>query len=333
MRNRTTLQDIADALGITKVTVSRALKGQTGVGDELRERIEAKALEMGYARSALHDAGRVLNFAFITPKRFFLKTEHFYTDIYYILHRLCDRKKYRISLQIIDPAMEDELELPNNLADTSLSGLFIGGELSRKYLGKINELNLPAVVIDYYSSFPSFSHVTVDNFYLGYKAALYLIERGHLRLGFIGQRNISSNVTDRMLGIQKALAENGAELNTEWVIDNHDPRTGLYSMDFELPALLPSAFICHCDRAAYFLMEKLKMRGVSIPGDISILSFDDTETALETTPPLTSIKIDRGLFAEKGLELMERNLENAPDETERIYLDTELVERESVRTV
>ena len=333
MGNRTTLQDIADTLGITKVTVSRALKGQPGVGEVLRARIEKKAMELGYRRSALHDAKRLLSFAFISPKRFFLRTEHFYTDIYYVLHRLCDKKKYRISLQIIDPLMEDQLELPNSLADASLSGLFIGGELSRDYLKKIHLLNLPTVVIDYYSALPGFSHITVDNFYLGYKAALFLIQRGHSRIGFIGQKNISSNVTDRMLGIQKALEENGASLREEWIIENHDPRTGLYSMDFRLPRELPSAFICHCDRAAYFLMEKLKIRGISVPKDLSVISFDDTETALETHPHLTSIRIDRTLFARKGLEVMEQRLESGESGWDRVYLETELVERASVNTI
>ncbi len=333
MIKRTTLQDIADSLGITKVTVSRALKGQAGVGKVLLEKIVEKSAELGYSRSSLHEANKVLNFAFVTPKRFFLKTEHFYTDIYYILHRLCDQKKYRISLQIIDPVMEEELELPNNLSDISLSGLFIGGELSRGYLGKINSLNLPTVVIDYYSDFQTFSHITVDNFYLGYKAALYLIEKGHTNLGFIGQMNISSNVTDRMMGIQKALTAKGFKLRDDWIIENHNPITGLYSMDFELPEELPTAFICHCDRAAYFLLEKLKIRGISVPQDISVLSFDDTETAPGTTPPLTSIKINRKLFAEKGLKLMEKQIGNPLMKKKRIYLDTELIERKSVKII
>lgn len=333
MRNRTTLQDIAESLGITKVTVSRALKGQAGVGEALRREVEKKAEELGYSRSALHETDRTLNLAFITPKRFFLKTDHFYTDIYYILHRLCDQKKYRISLQIISPGMEDRLELPNNLMDTSLNGLFVGGELSKKYLGKINALKLPTVIIDHYSPFSEFSHVTVDNFYLGYKAALYLIERGHRNLGFVGQQDISSNVTDRILGIQKALTENDIGFREEWIIESHDPRTGLYSMDLHLPEELPTAFICHCDRAAYFLMETLKRRGLSVPDDISVLSFDDTEIAQETTPPLTSIRIDRRLFAEKGFELMEGMSEDPQRDRGRVYLEAELVERDSVRSI
>ena len=96
---------------------------------------------------------------------------------------------------------------------------------------------------------------------------------------------------------------------------------------------MPTAFICHCDRAAYFLMEKLKSQNISVPGKISILSFDDTEVAQQTTPPLTSFKIDRNMFAVEAIKLMEKKQENSLSTPERIYLSAELIERESVQAI
>lgn len=332
MSNKTTLQDIADALDITKVTVSRALKQQGGVSEELRKRIEETATRMGYSRSSLHDKPKTHRFAFLTPTRFFLKTEHFYKDIYYLLHRLCDQKDHRVSLHVIDPQQEASGTLPKELRDASLSGIFIGGELSPQCLSAVSEIKLPCVVIDHISTIPGFSHITVDNYFLAYKAARYLIERGHRQIGFVGQKAVSSNVADRMMGIQKALGEIGENLREEWIIENHDPVSGFYTLDFDLPRELPGAFICHCDRAAYFLMEKLKSRGIKIPEDISIVGFDDTEIAQQTCPPLTTMKIDRQAFAEKGVCLMENLLEGGKS-AERIYVETELIERKSVLTL
>jgi LacI family transcriptional regulator, galactose operon repressor len=333
MRQRTTLQNIADSLGITKVTVSRALKGQAGVSEELRTEIEKKAEEMNYKRSSLHNSQEVLDFRFIVPKRYFLKTSHFYTDIYFTLHQLCDQKKYRISLQIIDPDMEDGLELPNNIHDSQLSGLFIGGELSKNYLRLISNLNLPTIVIDHFSPFVNFTHLTVDNYYLGYKAATYLIEKGHKDIGIIGQNNISSNVTDRIMGIRKALIENDLTLPEEWIVSNYNQKTQLNTIDFELPVKLPTAFICQSDLSAFYFMEKLKSKELSVPEDISVLSFDDTEIAQEMSPMLTSIKIDRKMFAEKGLEFMEKKIQFGFIKEERIYLSSDLIERESVKRI
>lgn len=333
MKQRTTLQDIANALDITKVTVSRALNKQNGVGEALRKEIEIKAEELNYERSSLHRSGKTYDFAFVTPKKFFLKTENFYTDIYFTLHQLCDQKKYRILLLIIDSDWEKELKLPNSLLDSSISGIFIGGELSKDYLGQISKLNIPTVVIDHYSNISNFIHLTMDNYYLGYKAAYYLMDKGHKNIGFLGQRDISSNVTDRIMGIEKALTENNLKLREEWTIDNYDHKSGLYIMDLELPEYMPSAFIGHCDKAAYFFMEKLKQNGLSVPEDISIMSFDDTETALESSPPLTSLHIDRKNFAHKGFELMEKRIGDGFIDRERIYLNSKLIERESVKDI
>lgn len=333
MIQRTTLQDIADVLNITKVTVSRALKDQPGVGDELRSEIKKKSVELGYTQSSLHKLDNQLNFAFVTPKRYFSKTDQFYTDIYFTLHKLCDQKKHRVSLLIIDPEMEEEMALPNVLLDPTISGIFIGGELHKKYLGRIHDLNIPTIVIDHYSTFSKFFYLTVDNYYLGYQAAIYLIEKGHKDIGFIGQKGISSNVTDRILGIEKALIENGSSLRDEWTISNYNYDTALNTIDFKLPEVLPTAFISHCDNAAYYFMEKLKLKGLSVPNDISILSFDNTEIALKTSPPLTSIQIDRTLFAEKSLEIMEKRMKADSFNKNRLYLQSVLIERESVKSL
>lgn len=333
MRNKTSLQDIANVLNITKVTVHRALKGQEGVSDELRKTILDKAKEMKYAYTTPIPTERPLTFVFITPSRFFLKTEHLYTDIYYYLDRLCDEKKYCLSLHIINSSMENALELPNNIQNDYISGIFVGGELSKMYLDKLIPLGIPTVVLDNFANIPQFGYITVDNYYLGYKAAIYLIERGHKNIGFLGQRNSTSNVTDRLLGVQKALIENGLDLKEEWIVENNDSRTGLYTMAFTLPDALPTAFICHYDKAAYFLVQKLQIVGLAVPRDISILSFDETETTLETIPQLTSIKINRPLFAQKAVEMMENFLSNPKESQPRVYLESELIERQSVRNL
>ncbi|KGE70814.1 LacI family DNA-binding transcriptional regulator [Spirochaeta lutea] len=333
MRNKISLQDIATALDISKVTVSRALKGQPGVSESLRETIQSTAHEMGYEVQSLRDTKHQEHYAFITPTRFFLKTEHFYTDIYYYLHRFCDEKRHIMSLHIINPEMEKQGVLPSQMMEPGLTGIFVGGELSGTYLERLAELQIPVVVVDYFSPQQAFSHITVDNYYLGYKAASYLLHQGHTEIGFVGRPQISSNVTDRIMGVQKALGEHGLQLPQEWNIDNYDLNTGMYSLNLPLPGTLPTAFICHCDRAAYFLIEALRNQNITVPQEISIISFDDTETAQETSPPLTSIKIDRREFAAKAIEQMDLLLTAPQKAALRVYLETQLVERGSVRSL
>lgn len=331
MSKRTTLQDIADALEITKVTVSRALKEQSGVSETLRKRVIEKADELGYHRSSLRLDQETPTFAFVTPKRYFLKNEHFYTEIYYYLQKIYDYSHTPVSLIVVIPDQEEKGQLPNTLQSGSFSGVFLGGEMNRVFEEALIQLGCPIISIDYCNPEIPGDGLTVDNYDLGYRAARYLQDQGHQNIGFIGSRKISSNVYDRMMGVEKALMEKGLPLKKEWIISNYDIVTGHYETDIAIPAPLPTAFICHCDMAAYYLIRSLNNLGLSVPEDISVMSFDDTELASRTTPGLTAIRIKRRYFAEKAAELMNERLHSPQLERRRIYLDAELIERESVR--
>ena len=87
---KVTMQMIADKLGVTKVSVSKALNNQPGISDKLRTEINKAALELGYNKHMIHKRASN-NFAFVVPKRFFLENENFYTTIYYYLNKQCQK--------------------------------------------------------------------------------------------------------------------------------------------------------------------------------------------------------------------------------------------------
>ena len=58
---------------------------------------------------------------------------------------------------------------------------------------------------------------------------------------------------------------------------NNNTETGVYTLDIDLPDPLPDAFVCHCDMAAYFLIQRLTMCGIKVPEDVSVISFDNTK--------------------------------------------------------
>ena len=120
----------------------------------------------------------------------------------------------------------------------------------------------------------------------------------------------------------------GLAIQPEWIIDNYNRDTDSYMLEIVLPQDLPEAFICHCDRAAYYFMEKLKIENIKIPEQVALISFDNTELAEATTPPLTSVQIDKKAFAEKAFELMTNRLRSQyHDVFQRIYLPAHIVER------
>ncbi|WP_274364372.1 LacI family DNA-binding transcriptional regulator [Paenibacillus thermotolerans] len=326
-----TMQAIADHLGITKVSVSKALNNQPGVSEELKQRILEVSAQMGYSkRGSQKQAKEDVKLAFLISKRFFLESDNFYTQIYYYLSKECAQKNVNLSLYIVNSKDEDNLVLPFSYG--ALDGVFIAGEFKNSFIEAIVNLNIPVVAIDFYNHHIQADCIITDNFYASYLATLHLIDKGHKNIGFVGDPNYTSSVLDRFYGYLKAIRGNGLEFREEWNIVNNDS-SGAYIMDYALPDKLPSAFICHCDMAAWHLMQRFKTLGISVPDQVSLVSFDNTELSRNCTPPLTTIDISKREFAQKSFQQMLWRLNNMTGEPQRIYIHTKLIERNSVVTL
>jgi LacI family transcriptional regulator len=327
--NRTTLQAIADALGISKVTVSRALKGQSGVSEDLRRRVQDLSRDMGYMKEKLRTEAKTLRFAFVTPTRYFLATDNFYQTIYYHLNDLCHEASLDLSVFVIPPDEEAGAKLPPRLCAEEPDGVFLGGEMGETFIKGLVEIGAPLVSIDFAGLRESVDSVVVDNFRLGEAAARYLLGRGYKRIGFVGGRAYSSNVADRYYGYRKVLDQAGLPPEEAWLIDNADHSTGHYTLDFPLPPVMPEAFVCHCDRAAYYAIQRLRSEGFRVPEDVAMVSFDNTELASSCQPTLTSFDISKKRFADEAFHLMRERLDGYSGSARRVYLESAIVERES----
>lgn len=312
------MQDIAEALNISKVTVSKALRGQKGVSEAVRLQVQKKAREMGYQASEQKVVGQ---FAFLVSKRFFLETDSFYTKMYYELSKMLQQREATVTLIVVRSMEEKEKQLPLQLTGGTYQGLFIAGEMSTEYVKVIRDLGIPTVLLDFDIPELSLPAVLTENFYWGRRVTEYLIQHGHTDIGFVGCPGDTDSITDRYFGYRKALMEHGLHYHREWTVSNHKNETGIYTSAVELPELLPTAFVCHCDMAAYYLTMTFQARGIQ---DISLISFDNTELASSMEPSLTSVSIDLRNFAQLALECLGTT-------GGRHFVQTELVERDSVK--
>jgi LacI family transcriptional regulator len=334
MKNdKITMQTIADRLGITKVSVSKALNGQPGISDKLRGEIVRTALELGYSRKNVPGRQKSNSLAFVVPKRFFLENENFYTTIYYYLNKRCQTSGQALSNFVVNSHEESGAALPHILKNGLFDGIFVAGEIDDGYLRRLMELQIPVVLIDFYKAMMNLDCIITDNFYLGYCATNYLVESGHRNIGFIGDVRETASIMDRYYGYRKALESNRLPVNESWHLVNNDPRTGVYTLDYALPDPMPTAFVCHCDMAAYFLIQSLVKAGFSIPGDVSVISFDNTDLSRGTTPKLSTFDIDRKEIADKAFDQMMLRIENAGAGPQRVYISNHFIERESVRSI
>lgn len=326
-----TMQVIANQLGITKVSVSKALNDQPGVSEELKRQILETSHKLGYKKNRLKkESADVKKLGFLVPKRFFLENDNFYTVIYYYMTRECAQKNINMHLFIIDPVDEKEFALPFSFKQYNLNGVFFAGEIGASYIDLIKTLNIPIVIIDFYNSHLTEDCVITDNFYAGYVATINLIDKGHYNIGFVGNTSYTTSIMDRFYGYRKALSENGLEYIKEWHISNNDV-SGVYTLEHPLPDPMPTAFVCHCDMAAYYLMLKLQSQGISVPGQVSLVSFDNTKLSQKCNPPLTTIDINKREIAHKSLQQLLWRIEHPAAEVQRVLLNTRLIERSSTQ--
>lgn len=330
--NKVSMQTIADYLNISKVTVYKALNNQQYVSEELREKIIQTAKDLGYIKTTKKNHVLHNSLAFIVPKRFFLESDSFYTSIFYYLNNLTHNDGLVLTLYIINSTDESNCIIPNVLSLNKCDGIFIAGEMTDKYIHSIGELGLPMLLIDFYKPDLNYDCVIADNFFNGYTATNYLIEKGHTEIGFVGIPGQTTSISDRFFGYQKALSSHKLNYNPVWQLANNDSVTGVYSLDTPLPDTLPTAFVCHCDRSAYFLIQRLNMENIKVPEDISIISFDNTDLAENSVPRLTTIDISTKLIAENSYSQLRDRIENTAIPKQRIYIPCKIVERDSVRS-
>lgn len=327
MSKKVTMQDIADALGITKVSVSKALNGRPGLSDARRQQILLMAKKMEYGAE---DAKAGYHLAFVCPKRFFLEDDTFYTTIYYYINKQCLEQNHTVACFVLGSEDEMALRLPDKLQTERFDGIFIAGEFRHDYLKLLLPLKGAKTFVDFYLPELSIDCIISDNFHLGQSVTDYLIRKGHTKIGFVGDIRATSSICDRYFGYQKALKLAGLSGDDAWHIINNDSFSGQYSLKFDLPSDLPTAFVCHCDKAAFTLMQRLDMAGIKVPQEVSIISFDNTALCELTRPRLTSVDFDRRQIARLSMQSMIARIREPERPVGYLYGKGNLIERDSV---
>ena len=216
-RKSVSMQDLADKLGISKVTVSKALNGKDGVGEELKEKIFTLARESGYV---LPDYGKRKSkkVGIIMSPRFSSGDEgKFYMAMYErIIYEL---QRASCSSIMISPTTAT---LPSDMNTIQTRGLFDGliflGILDKGVREQIAQIDLPKVYVDIYDRTHKSDSVITENIYSSYELTNYLIQQGYTDIGFVGTVGSTTSISDRYLGYLRRMLEEGISPKNEWRI-------------------------------------------------------------------------------------------------------------------
>ena len=334
MGDQIRMADIAKRLGISTVSVSKALSGEKGVSEDTRQKVRQTAEEMGY-RGPLRrrmDA-RLFTLGVLIPSRYLDVGDSFYWRLYQEVVQQAAENNCLVSLEMLDEERAAAEEQPRLVTEQRADGMILLGKPPYDYARKMKQLwDRPVVYLDFASPEADMDAVISNNFYGMVAMTNYLIGRGHREIGFFGTPSATDSIAERYYGFQRALMMNGLESRAKWRIDDRDMITGMGST-IRLPEKLPTAFVCNCDTAAIDLIRALRQRGLRVPDDISVVGFDDFLPNPEEAIPLTTWAVDMGEMARLAVHLLLRRLAGETDPPSMQMSCGRLVERSSVRTL
>lgn len=329
MEKKVRLKDVASRLGISTVTVSNALAGRKGVSKAMRDKVTQTAKEMGFDMTH-YEAKSVRHVKIGAVMQDHAGSEEmvFYSDLFQKAQQTISTHNGLIQMETV-PGDERDDPLPDLVKKGNIDGLLVIGHLQESYLDRIMETaSFPVILVNFYRPDLPCTSVLPNNYLGMYRATQYGIDMGHRKLGFIGVGETSGNMRDRFFGFVRCLKLNGIPLNREWIFDGKELGDKLF---VHMPEAMPDLFVCAGDATAVLVYETLEQKGISVPDDVSIVSYGNYLSGHPFGLRLTTYNVDRERMAQRAVELLLREIDGGEPRRDPVYIDSVMIERSSVK--
>jgi DNA-binding LacI/PurR family transcriptional regulator len=332
---RATVRDVAARAGVSPKTVSNVINGVVFVRPETRERVEAAVEELDYvpnlsARGLRN--GRTGAIALAFPDLAMEYSAEMLDQFVEVAHE----KGWSIQLEQTGKRPERERELLSRGREHLVDGLVLN-PIRLESSAIIGADTLPPVVVIGEVEQNVVDRVAVDSVAAAKAMTTHLLELGHRRIAVVGSHSDEFDTASafaRTRGYREALKEAGVA---------HDPALELVVVDWA-PGLAGTrvlqaldaglemdAIFAFTDTMATGVLSVLSSRGVSVPGDVSVVGFDDINAGRYASPPLTTVSFDKREFAEATLDLLAERIADRTRPPRAVVIPHELVFRASTR--
>ena len=338
MEKRVTIQDIADSLGLSRHTVSKALNNTGILAEETRRRILEKASEMGYRRFIyLQQEAPAPNTA---PGELALLTQsmpygsHFGTYALNTFQEKISQNNYRLSMFPIREEEMASLRLPLGFDKEKTDGIICMEMFQPEYMEMLNSLHIPLLFID--TAYDTdFTQIDADFLLMENRTSVFnltdtLIQNGYRDLAFVGERRHCRSFFERYQGFMDALAENRlTPATTEFTDTNVFFEPSVLADTIKHTSKLPEVFVCANDFVAIDLIRALRKQGIRVPEDVTVTGFDNAPESRLIEPHLTTVEIPSAQMGYIAADLLLSRIRE-PETPYRItYVRTTVKYRES----
>jgi DNA-binding LacI/PurR family transcriptional regulator len=331
--NTATIKEIAMELGISTSTVSRALRGLPEIKRETREAVIRVAQALDYqpnqlAKNLVKSSTKTIGV--IVPGL----NLHFFASVLTSIEEAALQAGYSVIICQTHESYLRELSQIENLMNSKVEGLIISLACDTSHFEHIEKLirkKMPVVLFDRHSEELNVSKVIVDNIKASCEATEHLISNGCKRLACLAGPSNMLISNQRVEGFKLALKKHNLPFYPQYV--SHGDFSHEYSMlqTFNLINLPnpPDGILVVSDRIAFSTLHALKQKGVKVPDEIAVVSFNNEPFCNYFTPSVSSVNQPIQEIGRESVKLLLKQIESENPVAETVMLETQLVIRES----
>lgn len=319
---RVTIQDLADKLGLSKFSVSRALSGKPGVAEATRGRVLRAAHAMGYRVNAeiAHSVGQIL---FVRQE-----IEMVSSEMWLNVQHGAEAEAERLGYSVV-PRQARFIEAER--LDPAVVGMILAVPRSSAITEMAARTGLPVACAAYPEPMSRFDHAVCADWEAGMMVARMLGGLGHREVAFVHGSTLPTGRGERYRGFRDGMLEVAGTRVDDIVFDELQGFRRAF-LNHVRDGGAPTALFCAHDGIAVSAVSELLRLGIRIPEDISVVGYSDFAAATQISPKLTTVRVPHQEIGAAMVRTIADRLtspEGAARPPLRLSLLSELVRRES----
>lgn len=325
------IYDVAKAANVSIATVSKVINNTGRIGEETKQKVLDVIKELDYKPNLIASAlmgKNTCTIGFILPDL----ANPFFSELARYVEDIASKYNYNVVICSTDYLSEKEEMYVSLLMQKNVDGFILAsGFENLESIKKVQKANIPFVLVARNAPVENLNLVSISDFHAGYKATEYLIQNGHKNISIIA-RDIWSN-RERFKGYIQAMNDYGLQPMREKYYAKestlHAGYTSLQKIMGDKSNKPTGIFACN-DLLAAGAIKYCKKMGIQVPSDLSVIGFDNTILTEIIDPPLTTIAQPQNEIATEAFKLLFEAI-NGEKNVRKIILDTEIIERETVK--
>lgn len=335
MEKRVTIQDIADALNLSKNTVSKALNKGDSVPPATRDKVLNKAAELNYKGYGLTGDIQLtqLNKNIMLLNKGDIFNVDFFSRIMNGVANKVSENKFNLLVSMVNESEIASIKIPPNITKDKVDGIICIEIFDIQYINALLSLGIPIVFIDFHYNYENikgnYDVVMMENETKIYTIVNKMIYNGCKHIGFIGDYKHCRSFYERWLGFCHSLYENKIQNSNDLnILTKNAPyyqNSDWILSQLKQKHILPDAFVCANDSIAKPLAEALNKLEMHIPSDIKISGFDDDPSVASIISQITTVRIYKAEIGICAAETLFSRIKNPNKQNQIIYINTEII--------